>query len=172
MNENAKQERSDLPTPGYRLLDVSAALQRYSIVDPDDPEAEVEDKPSMRFMWDWRMLEDRQFEVFLGVWLMGTTEQPQEVEVRLVGTFAIDGEVQALALREFVHTSAPAILMPYVRDKVTGLTADGPFGSYYMPIVNVQSLMKGYAYENSSGAKQLQEMSEESGTQEGTPPAE
>lgn len=160
MTDTERQETQDLPTPGYRLLDLSAALQRYSILDPEDPESNLQEAPSLRLVWDWKLTDDQQFEVFVGVWLIGTKEEPQEVEVRMVGTFTVDGEVQDLELRDFVHTSAPAIMMPYVRDKVTQLTSDGPFGAYYLPIVNVRNLMKGYSYEESTGAAQLAKRNE------------
>lgn len=149
-----------LPTPGYRLLDVSAAYQQYTILDPDaEREEPLGQKENIRLLWDWRIVGDRRFEVFLGVLMTGTIEEPQEVDVRLVGTFAVDGETPALGINVFVHTSAPAILLPYIREKITKLTGDGPFEAFWLPIVNVQSLMDSgvYPYDDSTGAKQLAE---------------
>lgn len=146
----------ELPTAGYRLLDVSAAYQHYSIIDAEDRDEPLQETRSTRFFWNWSVTAPRRFEVVLGILVTGTEDAPEEVDVRVVGTFAVEGEDPTLGIDTFVHTSAPAIILPYIREKITRLTADGPFGTYWLPIVNVQRLMKEtHPYEESEGARQL-----------------
>lgn len=150
---NGTEAKVDLPTPGYRLLNVSVANVRYRVVDSDS--AELGDESEMRFMWDWRLAGDRQFQVIIGARLIGDKTRPEELDVQLVGSFVILGEPKSVNLESFVHTSATAIMFPYLREKVAKFTADGPYGPHWLPLVNVQNLMKNYDYAQSAGAKQL-----------------
>ncbi len=157
MNQTQAQEKA-IPSPGYRLADVSAAYQHYEVLDPDTED--IGEDVGLQFVWDWRIVGPHRFEVFFGVRVIGNQERPEKIDIRLVGSFATVGDSQALKLEDFSKTSAPAILLPYLREKVTKLSSDGPFGTYWMPLVNVQNLMDGYDYQASTGAKQLAEDSE------------
>lgn len=142
-----------VPTPGYRILDVRAVYQRYEL---KDPEVEgLEDSTGFQLVWDWRVSGPGRFEVFLGVLVSASTSRPEEIDVRVVGDFAVVGPTQSLAIEPFAHTSAPAILMPYLREKVTRLTSDGPLGTYWLPLINIHALMEQYDYAASRGAQQL-----------------
>lgn len=146
---------NEIPTSGFHLLRVVTIYQEYQLSDEDSaPEGE-----GRKFVvnWDWRVAEDRQFDVFLSADLGGNKEAPETVSIGIVGEFLVQGSVPSMNFRNFVQTAAPAILFPYLRQIISELTGRGPHGPYYLPSVNVVRMMKEYDFEATSGAKQLRE---------------
>jgi preprotein translocase subunit SecB len=88
------------------------------------------------------MLQDGQFEVTVQFGLDPSAARPEEIRVTMNGRFAPVGDRQEVSLESFAQFHAPAILMPFVREVVSGLTARGFFGALVLPPINVQSLME------------------------------
>ncbi|MBA4159329.1 MAG: protein-export chaperone SecB [Gemmatimonadetes bacterium] len=149
-------ELNEIPTSGFRLLRVVTIHQAYSIAIDEETILGVEDR-RIAVDWDWSVSEDREFDVFLGVALSGSQEAPETVHAEIVGEFELEGTVPSMTFRKFVHTAAPAILLPYVRQIISDLTGRGPYGPYYLPSVNVVRMMQRYDFETTGGAKQLRE---------------
>lgn len=106
------------------------------------------------FGWDWRMLSDGHFEVTLQFGLDPSVRRPEEIRVTLSGRFSPVGETQEVPIESFVRFHAPAILMPFVREVVSGLTSRGFFGALLLPPINVQSLMERQDVGETTAAKQ------------------
>lgn len=138
---------------GYSLVKLHASKQLHRVLTAD----QVEEERSTGISWDWRVEGPRLFQVFLGFEMKGPQEAPEEIEVDLVGTFQIEGEDTSLALQPFVQFSAPAIILPYIRQIVTNLTSHGPFEPLLMSPMNVQKMMEFANFEESTGFHQLRE---------------
>ena len=78
------------------------------------------------------------------------------VAVTLVGRFAVQGKPDKVAQTQFAYGHAPAILFPFVRQVVSGLTTMSPFGPYLLPPVNVAEIMKRFDPTRASAAAQKQ----------------
>jgi preprotein translocase subunit SecB len=101
------------------------------------------------------MLSEGHFEVTLQFGLDPSVRRPEEIRVTLSGRFAPTGESQEVPIESFVRFHAPAILMPFVREIVTGLTSRGFFGALLLPPINVQSLMERQDVNEATATKQL-----------------
>lgn len=145
-------EPGKLPTSGYTFDRVYANHQSLRVVALTD--GLPAEQPAL-FGWDWRMLEEGQFEVTVQFGLDPSDRRPEEIRVTMNGRFAPTGAKQEVPLETFVRYHAPAILMPFIREVVSGLTARGFFGSLLLPPINVQSLMEQQAANVNEAPPQL-----------------
>ena len=142
------------PATGFVLEQVSTLRQRCEAVDSGSVELPAEDNAD--FGWDWRWLDEDKFEVALTLELKATVARPEVVAVTLVGRFAVQGKPDKVAPTQFAYGHAPAILFPFVRQVVSGLTTMSPFGPYLLPPVNVAEIMKRFDPTRASAAAQKQ----------------
>lgn len=160
-------EENKLPQAGYRLQHIYAIKQSFEVLDVEelkDPE-----DGQMLFGWDWRITnreesEISSFEVRLELEIEGVTERPERIAVNLVGGFELVGEEQSVELQSFVMGPAPALLMPYLRERISAMSAAGSREAYHFPVLNVVKMMEVMTFEESTGWKQMQEHSEETST--------
>lgn len=143
-----------LPTSGYTFERVYTNHQSLRVIARSE---DLPAEPPALFSWNWRMLSEGHFEVTLQFGLDPSIRRPEEIRVTLSGRFAPIGENQEVPLDSFVRFHAPAILMPFVREIVTGLTSRGFFGALLLPPINVQSLMEHQVVGDATGTRQLAE---------------
>lgn len=144
-----------VPSAGYSLESIHTIRASYGLVLAEgDPPEERE----LSFMWDWRVAEKPgSFQVLLGAQVGPCKDAPDELEAVILGTFEVIGEVQSVNLRGFVELNAPAVLMPYLRQALTTLSAQGPMGPFYLIPINVTVLSESFDRDNATGASQLKE---------------
>lgn len=140
------------PATGYLLEQVSTVRQQCEAVDTS--KIELASEPDVDFGWDWRWLDAGRFEVALTLALKATSARPEVVLVTLIGRFAIQGTPDKVAPHQFAHGHAPAILFPFVRQVVAGMTSMSPFGTYLLPPLNVAEIMKRFDPAQASAAVQ------------------
>lgn len=143
-----------LPHAGYLLNRVYAIEQRHVLVEAESPDVS-DDERAVTIGWDWRVEGPRQFSVALTVEVGANRQQPETVSVIVVGEFRAPGEKLSISFANFVRHNAPAILLPYARQLVSSLTAQGPFGAYLLAPINVLSLVKDFDDAQTQGAQQL-----------------
>ena len=144
-----------LPGSGYRIGRIYVARQSQSLLQ-NEAAGEQPDEREVKFSWDWRVTEGPDFEVFLGVSIGASHSCPESLEIGLVGAFTALGEAD-VDLRSFVHCNAIATLLPFARQGLASLSANGPFGPYYLPLLNAVKISQELKYDASTGAKQLAE---------------
>jgi preprotein translocase subunit SecB len=147
-------EPGKLPTSGYTFDRVYANHQSLRVVSPS---GELPPEQPALFGWEWRQLEGSHFEVTVQFGLDPSAHRPEEIRVTMNGRFAPVGEKQEVSLDTFVRYHAPAILMPFIREVVSGLTARGFFGALVLPPINVQSLMERQVASTTVTTRQLGE---------------
>lgn len=142
-----------LPASGYRISRIYVARQSQSLLQNEAGD-EQPDEREVKFSWDWRVTEAPSFEVFLGITIGASRSCTEVLEIGLVGAFTAQGEPD-VDLRSFVHCNAIATLLPFAREGLASLSAKGPFGSYYLPLLNAVKISQELEYDASTGAKQL-----------------
>jgi preprotein translocase subunit SecB len=146
----------NLPVAGYEMTRLYFSELVYRVVNPAELAAASGLLP-VDLGWDWRIAGERSFDVLLRVALAPTAERLDQVRVTVVGTFLAEQDECSVPFEKFVQLHATALLLPYIREAVSHLTARGPFGSYHLPPINVHRLMKDFVLANSTGAAQLRD---------------
>lgn len=128
----------DLPLSGYVIEQVYSNHQmlRYQTPSAETPAGEIS------FGTDFRLGEDGRFDVRLLIKIEPSVEREELVEVALIGRFRQDSATPSVARDDFIGLQAPAILLPYVRQVIASLTANGFYGAYHLPPLNVVTLMR------------------------------
>lgn len=140
------------PGTGYSLQSIHTTRASYQSARET---SETPEERELAFRWDWRLQGERGFEVLLGATVGPMRGRPDAMEAVVVGTFSIVGEVQSIDLRRFVSLNAPALLMPYLREVLTNLSAHGPHGPFILPPINVVVLSESFDMQASTGYPQL-----------------
>lgn len=141
-----------LPLSGYSIVRVVMTTAELKI---REPEGENEQgKTDVNFGWDWRRAEKSLFDVRLTLSIDPSPGRPYYAAVDAIGRFRQVGDTPSLSVEDFASLQAVAILLPYVRQHLTALTANTPSGPYYLPSVNVVELMKDMNGRKATGAKQ------------------
>jgi preprotein translocase subunit SecB len=142
----------DLPESGFELVQIYT-LELSSLW---NKAADVTEKDNLfSFGWDWRMTGTKDvFEVRLSIRVSPSVVRPEQLAVRLVGRFRMVGS-PSLGVEQFAKLQAVAILMPYLRQALSAVTTNSPKGPYYLPSINVSTLMERFDVAKASGAKQL-----------------
>lgn len=66
-----------------------------------------------------------------------------ELELGISGLFSVEEDRLAAEVeQELVKVHAPAILFPYVRSTLTSLLSNAGFGSFILPLLNIQEMAK------------------------------
>lgn len=140
---------------GYVLHRVYAAEISYTLVDIASEAAIPEDETSLSVRWDWRVLEGREFEVMLAAKVEATKAQPHRATAVLVGVFEAQGSHTTVTFKEFVRRNAAAILFPYVREAISGVSRRGPMAPIELPPLNIAAMADSYSFDETTGAEQL-----------------
>jgi preprotein translocase subunit SecB len=143
-----------LPLSGYAISKVFSLKQHYEVIEKSNGLPKTEE---VSFAWDWRIVSDDLFEVLVSITIDPSAARCERFGSHVVGRFRRLAEKPSVDLQAFVTLQAVAILMPYVRQMLSGLTAQSEAGAYYLPVVNVARLMAGMKPENATGAKQLRD---------------
>lgn len=68
-------------------------------------------------------------------------------EITYIGIFgSIEGS-ENMSLEDFLANNAPALLMPYIRESLSGLSAKAGLPAVYLPPINIVPLMSQQAIE-------------------------
>jgi preprotein translocase subunit SecB len=146
----------NLPIAGYRLDEIVATKQSHELVAASDDYPPM-DEADLSFGWDWRITDDSAIEVLFSVRIAPTRERHEVISVAFVANLRVEGETQSIDLEKFVRFNAPGMLMPFVREAVASLTARGPFGTLYLPPMNIVSMMMDMDPNDTIGARQLRD---------------
>lgn len=66
-----------------------------------------------------------------------------QVELGIGGLFSVEEDRLTKEVEEeLVRVHAPAILFPYVRSTLTSLLSNAGFGSFILPLLNIQEMAK------------------------------
>ena len=151
--------KPELPVSGYNLENLYCNELYLKIVETSDelPDEEL----GVGVGWDWHITKEGMFEVVFSLQLRPSKARLEEARLTLTGVFRIEGEFQTVDLKRFVSLNAPAILVPYLRETMSALTARGFYGPLHLPPVNVQTLMKDMDPETTVGARQLSSLADE-----------
>lgn len=63
------------------------------------------------------------------------------IDVTMMAIFRVDEKRENLSLKDYVRTTAPAMLYPFVREAVASLTWRGRFGPVWLAPFNVAAVM-------------------------------
>ncbi len=70
-------------------------------------------------------------------------ESMVEIELGISGLFSVEEDKLAPEVeQDLVKVHAPAILFPYVRSTLTSLLSNAGFGSFILPLLNIQEMAK------------------------------
>lgn len=176
-------EQDQLPESGYRLVQVYAVRQSYSIEEPErqesgESESDADDNGSrpVTVRWDWRYVpetiddEEPHIEVMLSIEVEPVEGSPDRIQVDQVGRFEVVQMDRPVEIKAFVATAGPAMLVPYIRQKLSALSEAGPYDTYHLPTLNVRALMDQMNFEATTGWDQLQE--DEEATEDESEPVE
>lgn len=131
----------EIPLSGYDITRIYTTHLELTAKKPDD---DVEEHGALRFGWSWRWLErqERSFEVRISVAIEPTADRPEFIASNVVGRFRQVDENPHVSIVDFSGVQAVAILLPYAREFLSSLTTNSVFGTYYLPTLNVNVLMK------------------------------
>lgn len=151
------EEQTKLPLSGYAILKVYTTLHELRAKEPGE---DVTEHDAMQFGWDWRWVEDKTFEVRITVAVEPSASRRQYAATNVVGRFRQVTESAQPAIGDFVKLQAVAILLPYARQYLTGLTANSVDGAFYLPTINVAALMHGFDTTKVTAARQEADLPE------------
>jgi preprotein translocase subunit SecB len=143
----------NLPTSGYRILQIYAIRQSQELVAPETVDKSKTDR-DVTFAWDWRIVDQHIFEVFLGLQVGASADVPETLHYGVSVAFELDEE-PSIDIKSFVLTNSVATLLPFIREGLASLSMKGPFGAYYLPPLNATKIAADLNYADSTGAKQL-----------------
>lgn len=168
-------ERQNFPTAGYDLVDLYATEQRFEIL-PEGHDDLAEESRQVDFLWNWRVLGDEgangadpeegegterdgpiNFEIAFGTEVGGTVESRSRIYVLLAARFRLKPGEATVEPLTFVQVHGVAVMMAYLRQHVSDLSAKGPYDPYHLPIMHVSQLMKEFDPRSTVGWGQLQE---------------
>ncbi len=92
--------------------------------------------------WDWAWLSRDVFDVNFTINIAPSNLRPESMSLTAIGRFRVRGVATSVSVENFARFSGPAILMPYVRQHITLLTAAGQAGPLVLPPLNVQVMME------------------------------
>ncbi|MEX2527490.1 MAG: protein-export chaperone SecB [Gemmatimonadota bacterium] len=127
-------------------ISFDAVLLRYALFEEREPPSpERQEGLNLSFSSKSRMLGEgvERGEVILSVTVEPEGDNPPfRVQVSVSGLFGYQiGTDRNLELEEFLAQQAVALLLPYVREAVTNLTARTAFGPVIIPPVNVRAML-------------------------------
>jgi preprotein translocase subunit SecB len=70
-----------------------------------------------------------------------------ESEICYIGIFSCLEGAENMSLEDFLANNAPALLMPYIRESLSGLSAKAGLPVVYVPPINIFALMSKQAVE-------------------------
>lgn len=144
----------ELPLTGYEIEKIYTIHQLMEHMNPGEPDTQG----LLDIGWDWRLLLEADvptFEVRLSATVEPSEDRDDFITASVVGRFRQTAEEPTVHVIDFARLHGPAILLPYLRQALSSLTSLSFYGSYYLPPINVQSLMADFDPEQTSGAKQL-----------------
>lgn len=106
------------------------------------PAAEEKRSAPISIAWDWGWLAHDVFDVNLTLDVAATQERDEHVGVTAIARFRTVGAGPSVEIEQFAQSSAPAILLPYVRNMIHFLTTNGRFAPLLLPPLNVQAMMQ------------------------------
>jgi preprotein translocase subunit SecB len=68
-------------------------------------------------------------------------------EITYIGVFSCLEGAENMSLEDFLANNAPALLLPYIRESLSGLSAKAGLPVVYVPPINIVALMKQQAIE-------------------------
>jgi preprotein translocase subunit SecB len=124
---------------GYALQMIFLPAQHYELLEDS---SEYEDAPvaPIRYGTNWRRIDEENIEIAIRVEIKPTRRRTEYVGVTVVGRFQLLGEALSLPVESFARGNAPAILFPYAREAISGLTGQGPFSAVLLPPMNLTTL--------------------------------
>ena len=141
-------------TSGFTLEKIYFPEQSYRLLDRTD---DMPEEASLQFGWNWKLTENKLFEVMVHLTLGVSKARPEEIKVFVCGVFGVTGDPPTVALTDFVRLQGPAILLPYAREVITSMTGRSFFGPQYLPPLNVVKLMSKMNPDETIGAEQMKE---------------
>lgn len=69
---------------------------------------------------------------------------PFSLEVEMIGFFKFDADLPPEQVENLLRVNATAIMFPYLRSIVSGITADSGFQPVILPVVNIHKMFAGY----------------------------
>lgn len=175
---NDEFDAAELTGPAYELNSVVSLKESFEIL--LDTEGLPEEREA-HFNWDWRVRsivpsgeDDTEdgggtqipkalfVDVVVGLIAEASQAAAYNLETQLMGTFAAirpdeDWPDDYPSLHEFVSLSAVSTLMPYLRQRVSDLSGQGPYPPYFLPNINVPELMETFNMQRSTGWQWLEE---------------
>ncbi len=145
------------PKTGYVVERIFANELRFVGVPNADELPENDSK--LQFGWDWNLEADHRFTVRFLIELKPSRERPENVHVAMAAVVRRDGN-PTVPLTDYVKLHAPALLLPFLRETIASLTGRGLHGAFYLPPINVASIMRGVDLEQTEGMKQIRERDE------------
>jgi preprotein translocase subunit SecB len=142
---------------GYRLERVYVAEQAYRLVDPEPlRESKSPADRKITFLWDWRPLAPRRFEVILEMQTEPIKQAPEVAQVRFLGVFEADEGELSVPFHQFIRVHAPAILFPFAREVISTMTGRGPHGAFHLNPLNIAALISHDDLVRTTGYQYLQ----------------
>lgn len=129
------------PLSGYSVLKVYSTEQLLTVKKPDEDDSNHD---GIQFGWDWRWIEPRVFEIRITMAVEPSAERHQYVATNVIGRFRQVDDAPRIPVSDFASLQAVAILLPYARQFISTLTGNAFLGAYYLPTMNVVSLMEGF----------------------------
>lgn len=138
--------------PGYYIERIFAQQLTFEGV----PDVEgLPDSFHVDYAWEWTPVDEQSFFVVLAARGSAGKDRPELVAVSIAGKFRREGKPDKPPFVDFVMVNATTILVPYVREAFSSLSARGLKGPYTLGPLNVIHMMSTIKFELSKGADRL-----------------
>lgn len=178
---NKDKDEVGLTGPSYELADVYSSRQLFELVEVDE-DTPPEEERKTEFSWNWRLIQtiateqtaERYensdaipkgllIEVNLGLRVGPSSSASYRAETQLVGRFLCvrpdeEWPNDLPPLHTFASLHAVSVLIPYLRQRMSDISGQGPHDEFYLPVLNVHDLMEPFEIEESVGWKGLKEL--------------
>lgn len=147
---------NELPLSGFVIEQV---YTDYQLLQHKDP-GEEHTHGLVEIGWDWRLIEapEPTFEVRLAASVEPSPERDDYIAAHVVGRFRVIQPSPTVPIVNFVRLQGPAILLPFLRQAISGVTSNSYYGTYYLPMINVIEMMKDFDPTGATGAQQLEKL--------------
>lgn len=134
----------------YQLEELYPLEQYYRLLQPDTMTGEGKGF-DMSVYWNWYVAGSGRIAVVLGVRAMGTKEVPEEVRATAVAVFSIQRPEPDVPLQTFLQRDGPAMMVPYLQEIFTSLTARSRTGILNLLPFDLSDLPETHPFTESAG---------------------
>ena len=130
--------------PGITLVNVTVESVHFH-VNPDFQESEGPVETEITFNVNRNFEDDGSkltVDLKIGTNFPNVADPPLDVEVTVQGVFTSKSKANTDFFKSFAEVHAPALLFPYAREVISGLTSKSKLPTLLLPPVNFEAILK------------------------------